>query len=869
MVAQRKAPQARLLAELAGKARLAGQARTIEQTREIDGVQIVDLHDCTRQHTSLPELYKILADEFLALTCECNYWAKQLAAAGKYAYDVDETPKAQLLRRAEEAEARLTELEKERDRANHAAAEMREFSRQVQRHEDRKLSELDQENRRLTQINIDLTAQIETMTEQLVETGQVEALTAQVCLLEADLKRERELREAAQLGASRLAHHHAEMAEMLREARATVAEAQPSHISPTSFSGGSHVAPTSDSDTGGMDTSTTSDQAHQIADLQQAQGQLKAARREIRALKASQSGNHWIELSRRDRTIEKQAALIRDIKGKQSERAEEKIRTLYQVSVQAAEKRAEKAEEKLQLAQMQIAELEAQPSRVSPSSPAFSRVSPCFAVADPSATRVSPASADYTSEMDETEIAELRADLALKTARIEELEGQLEVLTSQGEQAGADQQVEALQAHIAEVEQAHAMACRIAEEEHTSWQTILNENTELREKIGELEEKEELASTARQPDPLRLAQDLISHQQADLARLVCHSCTIKDQEILQLEARAETDAALLHRHYTFFAWMKDLWKNDKIESARKVAEVALKLWHIYGHQDQHGYATVVIEQLAKSCGMSRQTGARMLHESVNSGAHSEIIDFEEATVRDKRRQRTRKIEKRIYKLAPTSLLNTPTELGKADGKAKQGGSLPRCRRCGAEGTPLRIYHTICPDCGYEDINETDEVRAIRDHFEMHPHGGDDFTQDQTPAPVILAEPQATEASDQGGEIRDDEIDPDLEAARKLLEKMVAAGVTLRYNEAGDMLVGGAAQGWSDRRVDAICQQLTALSREVRAWYDAYPALMPALPVPAEPAQPAPPAVQSPPDPPVQITQAELLPDTSRNTRMSA
>jgi hypothetical protein len=61
--------------------------------------------------------------------------------------------------------------------------------------------------------------------------------------------------------------------------------------------------------------------------------------------------------------------------------------------------------------------------------------------------------------------------------------------------------------------------------------------------------------------------------------------------------------------------------------------------------------------------------------------------------------------------------------------------------------------------------------------------------------------------------------------------MVAHGCTLKYADNGDLLIGGAAASWNDKRFNALCSQLLQHHREVRAIYDEYPAL---APIPARP-----------------------------------
>jgi hypothetical protein len=91
--------------------------------------------------------------------------------------------------RLEEARARIEKLTRELAQANHACSEMREFSRQIQAHRDKKLNEYEQDNRRLLTENADLAAQVETLTAQLEENGaaQVEAQAARIAILEHDL----------------------------------------------------------------------------------------------------------------------------------------------------------------------------------------------------------------------------------------------------------------------------------------------------------------------------------------------------------------------------------------------------------------------------------------------------------------------------------------------------------------------------------------------------------------------------------------------------------------------------------------------------------------------------------------------------------
>jgi hypothetical protein len=88
---------------------------------------------------------------------------------------------------------RIAQLEGERDRANLAAAKMREDARQIQAHRDKSLNRLDDDNRRLVKENADLAAQVETLSAQLEETGagELEAQAARLALLErenADLR---------------------------------------------------------------------------------------------------------------------------------------------------------------------------------------------------------------------------------------------------------------------------------------------------------------------------------------------------------------------------------------------------------------------------------------------------------------------------------------------------------------------------------------------------------------------------------------------------------------------------------------------------------------------------------------------------------
>lgn len=116
------------------------------------------------QDARIAELEKQLDDLFISKEAEIEQW----------------------MERCELAEKSVAKLEGERDRANHAAAEMREFSRQIQAARDKKLNELDDDNRRLVKQNADLAAQVEALAAQLEETGagEFEAQAARIALLE-------------------------------------------------------------------------------------------------------------------------------------------------------------------------------------------------------------------------------------------------------------------------------------------------------------------------------------------------------------------------------------------------------------------------------------------------------------------------------------------------------------------------------------------------------------------------------------------------------------------------------------------------------------------------------------------------------------
>jgi hypothetical protein len=217
--------------------------------------------------------------------------------------------------------------------------------------------------------------------------------------------------------------------------------------------------------------------------------------------------------------------------------------------------------------------------------------------------------------------------------------------------------------------------------------------------------------------------------QAVLSRYQAISCTAGEVELTtvlrgvlddyarEAELRA-IDGKIVQEYFEFKAWLKILWHNPYIESTRKVGEVALR-WMIEDHQDEHGYAPIKIEQFGDNCGFSRQTAGRIMHESVSTGAHSEIIHLEECVVPDKRHGE-RKIEKKHYHLAPTRLVERPADLRKPDDKKKQGGAGLRCKKCGAENVLRHIFHTWCPQCNKEDVYYPQEA-LLKKYMSQLPH----------------------------------------------------------------------------------------------------------------------------------------------------
>jgi hypothetical protein len=348
--------------------------------------------------------------------------------------------------------------------------------------------------------------------------------------------------------------------------------------------------------------------------------------------------------------------------------------------------------------------------------------------------------------------------------------------------------------------------------------------------------------------------------EAVLSRYQSLSCTAGETELTttlrgllvdytrEAELRA-IDGKLVQEYYDFKAWLKDLWHNDKIESPRKVAEVALRLWHIHGYQDEHGYADIEIERFSKTCGFSRQTGSRMIKETVSTGAHSMLIDLVERTVPDKRREGgTRTIQQKHYRLAPTRLRDLPKDLHKPEDIAKHGGAGLYCHICGRQGTLRRIYHTICvhEECLHQDINFPPDIQALLDRARTNNAAVEaedapaavaeaERIMQTTAAPLApVVEVESTVVQDEqqcapaphATPITEDEIDPDIEFAHKLLARMVEHRCTLTYDEHNNFIIGGSARTWSDKRFNALASQLIQYYREVRALYDEYPTLIP-------------------------------------------
>ncbi len=302
-------------------------------------------------------------------------------------------------------------------------------------------------------------------------------------------------------------------------------------------------------------------------------------------------------------------------------------------------------------------------------------------------------------------------------ARTSELEQEIVTLGAQlhgyGEEAA--NRISELEHHANELEADRDQAAAIAEDLTGQYRTLETENSDLRRENADLRELSE-----HQADEFAEATKKLAEASRKLARaetsIDCSACEIKDQEIYRLKGQHDDDAAILNRHYTFFAWLRELWANKHIESNRKVAEVALRLWLIFGHQDQHGYADIVVEEFANTCGFSRQTGSRMIKETVNTGTHGLIIDLIERTVPDKNREgHKRTIQQKHYRLAPTRMADLADQLHKEDDNAKQGGAGLYCKKCNRQGTLRRIYHTICinGECLHEVIRMPEDIEEMK------------------------------------------------------------------------------------------------------------------------------------------------------------
>ena len=611
--------------------------------------------------------------------------------------------------------------------------------------------------------------EIEHLRGELEENGaaQVEALTAQVCLLEADLKREREMREAAQVGATRLAHHHAEMAEMLKEAQA---------------------AKLLEHDEESIDHATAL-ACQRLEEIERLKKQIEKQAGENTRLKQETrraEKNESTLLDRAHKAEENAVGLAAQVDSLTAQLEEHGTDQVEALTARIALLKADLSEERRNMATMQVSFREriAAQKQQQNSGPEdrdelkeawlkatrevahlnklvegqstkklrarikeleqYEAMFACKVYADRPAIDSTEATLMLENQHQLGQIADLEQTLlehdatylqAAKhmEARISELEQEIVNLGAQlhgyGEEAAN---------RISELEQEKAQAIATAEEIIERGQAIGEENTNLRAQLAEQEDTQ--------------ATEIELHHDA----IACQKCAEKDQRIKHLEALHKDDNAIVMHLQHERDWNQRCRRNEELEPAHKLAAMALREKTI-GKGEQ--FTRVYVEDLADEMGMKRQAAGRRLNELINYGAFGAYRDKEEAIVPDKRLG-TRKIEKELINIVATDLLERVEDLKRTDGKS-HGGSLPRCRNCHGENTLRKIHHTVCLSCGHEDILMPEDAQMALDRARA-------VVTDDVPAAVaeaitIMAQVQPVEQKPAPIEAQVEQIAPAVEA----------------------------------------------------------------------------------------------------------
>lgn len=163
-------------------------------------------------------------------------------------------------------------------------------------------------------------------------------------------------------------------------------------------------------------------------------------------------------------------------------------------------------------------------------------------------------------------------------------------------------------------------------------------------------------------------------------------------------------------------YLRELRMHPRLKSTQK--NVFAAVWSYIRHAavNRQGFIHISFMNVARECAVSEKTVSKAINELVAYGAFYRDDEYER-TIRNGQSVKIDHVLLMIPDAITTSPLNiqVPDELWKP-----QGGGNDRCSNpdCGSHRVQ-RIYHTVCLDCGHEDVRRpiTDADRELLDELE--------------------------------------------------------------------------------------------------------------------------------------------------------
>ena len=292
---------------------------------------------------------------------------------------------------------------------------------------------------------------------------------------------------------------------------------------------------------------------------------------------------------------------------------------------------------------------------------------------------------------------------------------------SQEYQAQAEAQaarIAILEHDLAQAQAERESAAAIVDDLTSQYRALGEENTSLRAALAEQEEAQEEQQT---PLPWRggtvlewqkTRAALAEHEEAGTtphAADLRHYLDATLKRVAHLEGLRASDDQYTDRLQADERWDEHKSASPAFEPATK--EVVKAVRKIV--KDKGGiYTPIYRADVAKAVGLSEQAAGRHMNIAVASGLFAAYRTEEQATVPDARLGQ-RKIVKKVLNVAPTELLENPKDWQRGDGK-EHGGARRYCKHCHAENTLRTIPHTVCLECGHEDIFIPDDAQAAMD-----------------------------------------------------------------------------------------------------------------------------------------------------------